>query len=131
MTRKSSDILWRNQLNLLLGSPLIAHLLKRLNKILSDDVPCCMFVYGPVCIDKQYRGAGVLVGMFNLMLQTLQGKYEVGIAFVSALNARSFKAHHDKLGMKLVDEFEFNGQQFRTLMFRLEEITGERVSDGL
>ena len=114
-----------------IGSPLIAHLLKRLNKILSDDVPCCMFVYGPVCIDKHFRGKGVLDGMFNLMLQTLKGQYEVGIAFVSALNPRSFKAHHDKLGMKLVDEFEFNEQQFKTLMFRLEEITGERVSDGL
>lgn len=102
-----------------MGSPLLAYLLKRLKKIPSADAPMAMFVYGPVCVDKSHRGTGVLDGMFNLMLKTLKGQYDVGIAFVSSQNARSFKAHKEKLGMQVVDEFEFNGQQFWTLMFRV------------
>jgi hypothetical protein len=101
-------------------SPLIAHLLKRLNEFVFDDVPlssCHLFVYGPVCIDKQHRGQGVLKKLFDVMLRTLQGQYDVGIAFVSALNPRSFNAHKNKLGMQMVDEFEFNGQKYWTLIF--------------
>jgi len=101
-------------------SPLIAHLLKRLNGFVFDDVPlssCHLFVYGPVCIDKQHRGQSVLEELFNVMLQTLQGQYDVGIAFVSALNPRSFNAHKNKLGMQMVDEFEFNGQKYWPLIF--------------
>jgi hypothetical protein len=40
------------------GSPLIAHLLNRLKEIVFDDVPLStrrLFVYGPVCIDREHR----------------------------------------------------------------------------
>jgi hypothetical protein len=41
------------------GSPLISHMLKRLKDVVFDNIPlssCCLFVYGPVCIDKQHGG---------------------------------------------------------------------------
>ena len=101
-------------------SPLIAHLLKRLKDFVYEDVPLssrCLFVYGPVCIDRRHRGQGILEGLSNMMLQTLKGQYDVGIAFVSERNPRSLHAHQVKLGMKVVDEFEFNGQKYRTLVF--------------
>jgi len=50
------------------------------------------------------------------MLQSLKGQFDVGVAFVSEKNPRSLYAHRDKLGMKVVDEFEFNGQQYNTLV---------------
>jgi hypothetical protein len=106
------------------GSPLIAHMLNRLKEFAFDAVPlssCKLFVYGPVCIEKQHRGQKILDGLFKVMLNTLQGQYDVGVAFVSALNSRSFNAHKNKLGMRIADEFEFNGQKYWTLIFAVEQ----------
>ena len=105
------------------GSPLIAHMLKRLKDIVLDGLALsssCLFVYGPVCIDQQYRGQGILEGLFCIMKETLKIDYDVGIAFVSQLNPRSFHAHTVKIGMTVIDEFEFNGGQYHTLAFRVK-----------
>ncbi len=105
------------------GAPLIAHMLKKLKNVEFDGVPllfCCLFVYGPVCIDKQYRGQGILEGLFGIMKETLKANYDFGIAFVSLKNPRSLQAHTSKLGMRIVDEFEFGGEKYNTLAFRLK-----------
>ena len=106
------------------GWPLIAHMFNRLKEFTFDNVPlssCKLFVYGPVCIEKKHRGQKILDGLFKVMLNTLQGQYDVGVAFVSALNPRSFNAHKIKLGMRIADEFEFNGQKYWTLVFAVEQ----------
>jgi hypothetical protein len=104
------------------GSPLIARMLKRLKDVVFDGITlsCCFFVYGPVCIDRQQRGRGILEGLFGIMKETLRADYDVGIAFVSQQNARSLQAHTAKLGMKVIDEFEFGGGIYNTLAFRLK-----------
>jgi hypothetical protein len=106
------------------GAPLVAHMFSRLKEFTFDDVPlasCKLFVYGPVCIEKKHRGQKILNALFKFMLSTLQGQYDVGIAFVSALNHRSFSAHKNKLGMRIADEFEFKGQKYWTLVFTVEQ----------
>ena len=106
------------------GSPLIAHMLDRLKEFTIDGVLLSsrrLFVYGPVCIDRQHRGRRILDELFKVMLKTLQGRYDAGVAFVSALNSRSFHAHKDKLGMRIADEFEFNGQKYWTLVFAIKQ----------
>jgi hypothetical protein len=105
-----------------IGSPLIAQMLKRLKNIVIDDITlsCCYFVYGPVCIDRQSRGQGILEGLFGIMKDTLSADYDVGIAFVSLRNPRSLQAHTAKLGMKVVDEFEFGGERYHTLAFSMK-----------
>jgi hypothetical protein len=55
------------------------------------------------------------------MLQTLQGQFDVGIGFVSEQNPRSYSAHKNKLGLRLIDEFEFNGQKYYTFAFAITE----------
>jgi len=110
-------------------SPLIAHMLKRLKDVVFDDHPISsysLFIYGPVCIDRRSRGKGVLEGLFKVMLKALKGRYDVGVAFVSELNLRSLHAHQHKLGMTVVDEFEFNGQTYWTLVFGLKQKVRER-----
>ncbi|MEJ2696727.1 MAG: GNAT family N-acetyltransferase [Candidatus Sulfobium sp.] len=109
-------------------SPLIAHMLNSLGDVVFEDVPLSsyrLFVYGPVCIDRRHRGQGVLEGLFDSMLRVLKERYEVGVAFVSVLNSRSLNAHQDKLGMRVVDEFEFNGQKYKTLAFGLGTSSGK------
>jgi hypothetical protein len=106
------------------GSPLIAHMFNRLKEFTFNNVPlssCKLFVYGPVCIEKKHRGHKILDELFKVMHNTLQGQYDVGVAFVSALNPRSFNAHKNKLGMRIADEFEFNGQKYWTLVFAVEQ----------
>jgi hypothetical protein len=95
-----------------LQSPLIARMVKRFPGVQYRGKPLSglkTFIYGPVCIDKESRGLGILEGLYGVMLKTLQGQYDAGVAFVSERNPRSLYAHRDKLGMKVVDEFEFNG----------------------
>jgi hypothetical protein len=103
------------------GSALIAHMLKRLKNIVIDDVTlsCCFFVYGPVCIDRQSRGQGILEGLFGIMKESLKAQYDFGIAFISQSNTRSLQAHTTKLGMRVIDEFEFGGERYNTLGFRV------------
>jgi hypothetical protein len=104
------------------GAPLIAHMLKRLKNVVIDDInlSCCFFVYGPVCVDRQHRGQGILEGLFGIMKGTLSADYHFGIAFVSQLNLRSLQAHTAKLGMKVIDEFEFGGGRYNTLAFLMK-----------
>jgi predicted N-acetyltransferase YhbS len=102
-------------------SPLIAHMLKRLKDAVFEDRPISsysLFIYGPVCIDRQRRGQGILEGLFRIMKESLKNHHDVGIAFVSELNPRSLEAHTTKLGMSVIDTFEFEGRRYHTLAFR-------------
>jgi hypothetical protein len=104
-------------------SPLIDAMVRRFPGVQYQPIPLSgyrTFIYGPVCINRQSRGQGVLEGLFNAMLQALKEQYDVGVAFVSELNSRSLHAHQDKLGMEIVDEFEFNGQKYWTLVFEVK-----------
>ncbi len=106
-----------------LRSPLIATMVMKFPDVQYNGRPLSRyktFIYGPVCIDKELKGQGVLEGLYSLMLKTLQGQYDVGVAFVSERNSRSLYAHRDKLGMEVVDEFECNGQRYNTLVFSMQ-----------
>src|SRR4030095_7072660 len=41
------------------------------------------FVYGPACVDRAYRGQGVLRGMFRKLLREIPGRFDAGVAFVA------------------------------------------------
>ncbi len=75
------------------------------------------FVYGPACVDRAYRGRGVLRGLFRNLLRQIPGRFDAGVAFVAADNQRSLGAHGTGLGMHDVGEFEFNGKRYRILAF--------------
>ncbi len=103
-------------------SPIIRTMTSRFPSVVFRSRPLSeynIYMYGPVCIYKHARGKGILEGLFNIMLKTLKVRYEVGVAFVLEQNPRSLHAHRDKLGMQVVDEFEFSGQKYWTLAFRL------------
>jgi hypothetical protein len=75
------------------------------------------FVYGPVCIDHEFRGAGVLTQLYQTLLTELAGRFDVGVAFVSKDNPRSLAAHVSKLGMCNVGDFELNGKHYWIVAF--------------
>jgi hypothetical protein len=78
------------------------------------------FQYGPVCVDKKYRGQQVLPPLFETMRQSFADRDQVGVTFINQLNPRSYAAHTKKLNWQLVAEFEFNGSQFYGLAHDLK-----------
>jgi len=70
------------------------------------------YQYGPICIDKSIRGTEVLQNIFDFALKEMAKRYPVLITFVNQINPRSFGAHHRKLGLDVIQEFEFNGNKY-------------------
>lgn len=75
------------------------------------------FQYGPVCVDAAYRGLGVFPRLFEAMRLGMCERYPIGVTFINRLNPHSYHAHTKKLGMTVVDEFEFNGRPYYGLAF--------------
>jgi hypothetical protein len=78
------------------------------------------FQYGPVCIDKKYRGQQVLPSLFETLRLSFASRYSSGITFINQLNPRSYAAHTKKLNWQVVAEFEFNSGQFYGLAHDLK-----------
>lgn len=79
------------------------------------------FQYGPVCIDKDYRGKGVLNMIFEEMRIEFLKKFPISITFINKINAISERAHTKKLGWEIIDEFEFNGNTYIGLAFDMSK----------
>ena len=77
------------------------------SKPLSEWSAC---IAGPVCIDAALRGQGVLKMLYDCFYNIAPVKYELATVFVSADNPRSIRAH-EKLGMRIVDDFDFNSSR--------------------
>ncbi len=70
------------------------------------------YQYGPICIDKSVRGTEVLPSIFNFALKQMSKHYPMLITFVNQINLRSYEAHTRKLGLDVIQEFEFNGNRY-------------------
>ncbi len=104
------------------GSPVVAKMLESYDQARFEGKPLSAFnsyIYGPVCIARQYRRRGLLRGLYNFQKKDLAGQFEVGVALVSHSNRHSMQAHVDGLGMTEAGEFEVNGNLFAILAFRL------------
>ena len=79
------------------------------------------FQYGPVCIDKKYRGNGVLNIIFEEMRIEFCKKYPISITFINKINVISKIAHTKKLGWVVLGEFEFNNNNYIELAFDMKK----------
>ena len=75
------------------------------------------FQYGPVCIDASQRGTTLFPTLFETMRIEMKTEFKVGITFINQINRRSYEAHTKKLGMKVIDKFHFNNNNYYTLAF--------------
>jgi hypothetical protein len=104
--------------------PLIAHMASRFQGASLDGKSISAFryfIYGPVCIDRNARGRGLLSGLLHAMSSALSAQFDIGIAFISQVNIHSYHAHVRKNNMVVIDEFEFDGRTFWTVAFRLPD----------
>lgn len=107
------------------GSPVVAKMIASYGDVKFDHRPLTSYstyAYGPVCIDRAYRGKGVLRGLFEAQKQDLAGQFDVGVALIARNNPHSMQAHVAGLGMTEVGEFEVNGNVYATVAFRLPVI---------
>lgn len=70
------------------------------------------FQYGPICIDKSVRGTGVLEAIFEFAKNRMAERFPVLVTFVNRTNERSYQAHKRKLGLDVIQEFTFNGNNY-------------------
>ena len=73
------------------------------------------YQYGPVCIDMAYRGHGVLQELFAHSARQMNRRYPILITFINHVNPRSYKAHTEKVGLEVIKNFSFNGNNYYEL----------------
>lgn len=79
------------------------------------------FQYGPICIDKEYRGKGLINPFFDFMRIHLLKRFPVGITFINKTNIPSQKAHIDKLKWWVIGDFQFNNNNYFILAYDMSQ----------
>ena len=73
------------------------------------------YQYGPISIDKNYRGTEVLLNLFEFSRIQMNKRYPILITFINQINPRSYYAHTKKLGLEVIKTFEFKNNQYYEL----------------
>ncbi|AIY41840.1 Acetyltransferase [Collimonas arenae] len=76
-----------------------------------------VFVYGPVCIGKQWRGQGVLQKLFAAVKAHTCADYDLGAAFIDDRNPHSLAAHVQGLKMTALKPFSCKEQNYQLVVF--------------
>jgi hypothetical protein len=98
--------------------PMFAHMIKGLPSLNYAQYTLGTensYQYGPVCIDKSLRGSGVFEQLFAFALQEMSQRYPVLVTFINKINPRSYAAHVNKAKLTVIQEFEFNNNQYYEL----------------
>ena len=100
--------------------PMFRHMIKDLGKLeylgkkLSIDNS---YQYGPACVEKDFRGSGLLEKLFDFSVQEMSKKYPILVTFINKINTRSYEAHKRKLGLEVIQEFKFNSNNYYELVY--------------
>ena len=111
---------FRNEFNH--GSPVLAKMFESYERLQLEGKPLSSYksyVYGPVCIGRDYRKRGLLRGLYEAQKKDLAKGYEIGVAFVSRDNPNSLQAHIAGLRMKELGDFQAKGNTYTVLAFFL------------
>ncbi|MDX5626651.1 MULTISPECIES: GNAT family acetyltransferase [unclassified Brenneria] len=95
--------------------PFFQYMIGRLGEVTYNDEILSTensYQYGPICIDKAYRGSGLLNIIFDFALKEMSKKFPYLVTFVNQTNGRSYTAHAQKLALDVLLEFEFNQNQY-------------------
>lgn len=79
------------------------------------------FQYGPICIDKNFRGKGIIKELFEYMRIHMVANYPLALTFINKTNLPSFKAHTEKLAWEVIDVFQFNTNNYYILAYDMSQ----------
>ncbi|HOO63270.1 MAG TPA: GNAT family acetyltransferase [Synergistaceae bacterium] len=102
------------------GRPMFDYMLERFRKITYREIlitPENSYEYGPVCVDTSLRGTSAFPKLFAKSREMMAATYLIGTTFINKVNERSFQAHTRKAKLDVIDEFEFNGNDYYGLAF--------------
>lgn len=100
--------------------PMFAHMIKDLPNLQYKGIQLDEFnsyQYGPICIDKSVRGSDVLPMIFDFAREQMSQRYPILVTFINKINPRSYEAHTRKLGLEVIQEFEFNNNNYYELVY--------------
>lgn len=100
--------------------PMFAHMIKDLHNLTYLGQTLSIensYQYGPICIDKSVRGTEVLPEIFDFAREEMSKRYPILVTFVNKINPRSYEAHKRKLGLEVIQEFEFNGNNYYEMVY--------------
>jgi len=98
--------------------PLFAHMIEKLPENAFKGQTLSVnnsYQYGPICVNRQYRGSGVFQKVFFASLADMADRYPIMLTFINRINPRSYAAHTKKVGMEIVCEFQFNQNEYYML----------------
>lgn len=100
--------------------PMFAHMIKDLHNLtyLGQTITVeNSYQYGPICIDKSVRGSEVLPEIFDFAREEMSKRHPILVTFINKINPRSFEAHKRKLGLEVIQEFEFNSNFYYEMVY--------------
>lgn len=111
--------------------PLLDPFIERFKTIQFDGKPLDEYKYciiGQVCIDKDYRGKGMLEKLYQELETRLADKYDLGVSEIGANNPRSLHAHLEKVGLNVAEQYSAEGRDWYIVIldfrpFRKESAT--------
>ena len=98
--------------------PMFAHMIKDLPNLTYKGVQLNTensYQYGPICVDKSQRGSGLVKQIFDFSKDEMAKRYPIMVTFINKNNPRSQAAHTRKLGMDVIQEFEYNNNHYYEL----------------
>ena len=81
------------------------------------------YQYGPICIEKSYRGTPVLPNLFEFSRRQMMDRYSIMVTFINQNNPRSLRAHMDKLKLIILKPFSFNNNEYYALAYNMTQTT--------
>lgn len=105
------------------GKELLKLIAQRTESINFEGKPLSQYrlvMTGPICISKTERGKGIFENLYQTFFDEDGSDFEVAMCFVDDANPRSLAAHINKLGMRVVDEFDCNGRNYNLLVRRVK-----------
>ena len=104
--------------------PIFKHMISlfpKLSFLDFDITSTSSFQYGPICIDKKYRGKGLINLLFEFMRIHVVKKYPLSLTFINKTNAPSLKAHTEKLKWTIIADFQFNSNNYFILAYDMNK----------
>lgn len=95
--------------------PIYRNLLKILNRINGDGPQLTVqnsCQYGPIWVDKAYRGQGVFEALVTRIYREVAPSFTYLVTFIADENERSLAAHTRKAKMQVADFFTFSDRDY-------------------
>lgn len=102
--------------------PLLNDMFENLNKMEHNGVPlkgnARWFVMGQICVDVDFRGRGVVDGLYNHMKSKLKQDYDFVVTEISERNQRSIRAH-ERVGFQTMSTHDAPEDVWRIVVLDL------------